>query len=305
MHELLAGKAYLSNEAVNANYDYTALEIDIMVKLIFLVTKERNPVKRQTVRMTYAQLMPEGANGSDYGELRKAFTGLLKKPIEIFYPETKQYFISNFLSAVTIQKHSGVILVELHPKMIALICDIRREFTGLEIESILKLKSKYAKRVYILLCQFKATGVRYLNLDELRKLLKLGDKYEKIADLKKRVLDVALYEINRYTEIVAEYEGNKQSRRITDIVFLMKLKPASSETAGNENQRRYMEQCGVAAWMINNAVHTLQPDELHRILYHVNINQDKIKNKGAYIAKMLNEAGVNTRQKLHFQTALL
>jgi len=303
MHELLKSKLFVSNEAINAAYDYTALEINVMMQVLAAAARETDPAKKLTLRLTYAQLMPE-AEGSAYNELRQAFKGLLKKPYEIYYKETNQYFISNLITAVTINKNSGLILVDLHPKMYTIITEIKRNYTSFETRAILGLKSKYAKRLYLLASQFKNTGVRYVNLDELKKQLALSDKYPKINDLKKRVLEPAIKEINAVTDLSISYELSKTSRKFEDITLLIKLNNEAAALVGNDKQIKFMEQCGLSKWQIENVLQSLPPAELHPILYQFNLNKDKIKNKGAYLAKILNEAGVPMAQKISKQLTI-
>jgi plasmid replication initiation protein len=303
MHELMKSKLFISNEAINAAYDYTALEINVMMHILATAARESYLQKNLTLRLTYAQLLYD-AEGSAYNELRQAFKGLLKKPYEVFYKETNQYFISNLITAVTINKNSGLILVDLHPKMYTIITEIKRNYTSFETRAVLGLKSKYAKRLYLLAAQFKNTGVRYVNLDELKKQLALSDKYPKINDFKKRVLEPAIKEINAVTDLSVSYELSKAGRKFEDITLLIKLNNEAAALVGNDKQIKFMEQCGLSKWQIENVLQTLPPSELHPILYQFNLNKDKIKNKGAYLAKILNEAGVPMAQKISKQLTI-
>lgn len=308
METLFSGKTYISNEAVNSSYDYTAAEIDLLIKIIYFAQKQRNKGEPEALnlRLTYGQLLPnQEQTGSNYQELRRSLLGLMRKPIEVFYKDSGQYFIGSFANYVLVSQKTGLIHVEINHRMAAIFMEISQQFTSIEIESLLKLKGKYAKRLYILLMQFKATGVRYLSVDELRKFLKLDEKYGKISDIKKRVIVPAITEISQASEIIVTYETNKAGRSISDLCFMLKFKAAATETAGDTRQRAFMKICGVPDWIIENAVHTIEAGELHRILYQVQCNKDKIKNKGAYIAAMLAAAGVNTKQKLNFQPAFL
>jgi len=167
MHELMKSTLLISNEAINGSYDYTPLEIDLMIHIINAAVKETDQNKKCHLRFTYGQLMDD-AQGNDYNQLRSAFLSLLKKPYEIYYKETGQYFAANLITAVTINKNSGFILVDLHPKILQLITDIKKNYTSFETRSVLSLKSKYAKRLYLMCCQFKNTGVKYTVLGAIR-----------------------------------------------------------------------------------------------------------------------------------------
>lgn len=304
MHELLKSKLFVSNEAINAHYDYTSLEINLMMHILAAAARENDLAKKLNLRLTYGQLMPD-VEGSGYNELRQAFKGLLKKPYEIYYKETNQYFISNLITAVTINKNNGLILVDLHPKMYAVITEIKRNYTSFETRAILGLKSKYAKRLYLLASQFKNTGVKYVNLTELKKQLALSDKYPKINDLKKRVLEPAIKEINAVSDLSVSYELSKAGRKFEDITLLIKLNNEAAALAGNDKQIKFMQQCGLSQWQIENVLQTLPPAELHPVLYQFNLHKDKIKNKGAYLAKVLNEAGVPMAQKISKQLTII
>ena len=303
MHELMKSKLFVSNESINAAYDYSALEINVMIHILNQAALEKDPAKRLSIRLSYGQILPD-ATGSDYKEIREAFTGLLKKPYEIYYKETNQYFIANLITAVTINKNSGLIFVDLHPKMLSIILEVKRNYTSFETRSILGLKSKYAKRLYMLASQFKNTGVRYMSLIDLKKQLSIIDKYEKISDLKKRVLDPALNEISALTDIALEYEFNKAGRKFDDVTLLVKLNTEAAALVGNDKQIRFMQQCGLSSWQIENVLQSLAPEDLHPILYQFNINKDQIKNKGAYLAKVLSDNGVPMAQKLTKQLNL-
>lgn len=299
---LFTGVTYISNEAVNASYNFSAAEIDLLIKIIWKVKKnnsEAGQIENCSLKFSYSEILPN-ATGSDYQELRKAFLGLMQKPIEIYYKEIKAYYISNFLNYALLTPSSGMISIGINARMVTLFLDISQNFTGIEIESLLRLKGKYSKRLYILLMQFKTTGIRFCSVDQIRKLFKLEDKYNKIADIKKRVLDPAINEICFQTECLVGYESNKAGRNIAEICFTIKLKESAAALSGDSRQREFMKKCGVSDWMITNAVNTLDPAELHRILYHVSTHQNTIKNKGAYISKMLAGAGVNTKQKINF-----
>jgi len=80
----------------------------------------------------------------------------------------------------------------------------------------------YAIRIYEMCKQFDGTGWLTLEVVELRKRLLLGDKYSRIFDLKKWVLDVAKKQINKNTDINISYELRKEGKRYKFIDFTIK-----------------------------------------------------------------------------------
>lgn len=305
MHELIDTKLRVSNESVNATYDYSASEINLFIKIVAAISKEPEN-KRTSLQMTYNQLTSNPLEAhSNYDEIRRAFRGLLSKPIEIYFNETGRYFISNLITAVDIQRRSSLIRVDVHPQMIAVICDVRARYTTLQMASVLGLSGKYSKRLYMLCCQFINTGVRYCSYSELRKIFKVGDKYDDVSDFKKRVLDPAIKEVSAVTEIEVKYNGQRNGRRLEQFILEVKLNEPAVKVQGLERQRQFMELCGLAPWQIENVVATMAPDELHRTLYEFNLIKQDVKNKGAYLARTFENLGVPMSKKISQQLNLL
>jgi plasmid replication initiation protein len=61
------------------------------------------------------------------------------------------------------------------------------------------------------------------------------NEYKAMCDLKKRVLDLAIKQINEHTDITASYEQHKQGRVIVGFSFKFKQKPQSKLSNQTEN----------------------------------------------------------------------
>jgi len=96
-------------------------------------------------------------------------------------------------------------------------------FTKYKLENMGGLKSAYAIRLYELLKQYENLKTRKLTIDDLREILCLGDKYTAMRDFKKRVLDLAITEINTCTDLKVSYENIKTGRKVTGFLFTIKL----------------------------------------------------------------------------------
>lgn len=116
--------------------------------------------------------------------------------------------------------------------VIPLITRLEQRFTEYDIDQISNLKSKYAVRLYELLIQWRSTGkTPLIELQELRNRLGLRDsEYQRVEALKRRVLDLAIEQINKNTDIKASYEQHKQGRTITGFTFTLKQKATRKAT---------------------------------------------------------------------------
>ena len=140
---------------------------------------------------------------------------------------------------------TGLLKVDISPKLLPYIEEAReRLFTRLHIQNIKPLTSIYAVRLYLLAKQFDDTGWRELDVNEFRKMLELGNKYYRIFDLKKRVLEPAKRQINERTDINIDYELIKQGRKYTKIRLKIEKNPQKIEQKKNKklaNQERFKE----------------------------------------------------------------
>ena len=107
-------------------------------------------------------------------------------------------------------------------------------FTQYLLGQTANLTSVYSARLYELLIQWKSIGkTPILELTNFREQLGIGlDEYSRIEAFKRRVLDIALKEINEHTDITATYEQHKKGRVITGFSFKFKQKkPKQAEIA--------------------------------------------------------------------------
>jgi hypothetical protein len=286
MSELLTPAGYISNMLVNGRYEYSAGEIDLMIRLVVCCRGKTGPVKIPLSELTDAD------GGSRFERLRENLRHLQSKPLEFFNPETKITWSGNLIAWCTIEKFTGILTVNLSPLILELLNDLKSNYTTFQIEALLNLSSKYSKRLYLLACQFKSTGIRFFNPEELKKALKVDNVYTRLADFEKRVIFPALDEINAKTDLVVDYEKQKTGRSVTGQCITVKLKQQVAQITGDENQRRIMLKYGLAPWQISNVFQYLQFEQIARLLYDFQIRRETIKNPGAYLVTTYQRLGV-------------
>src|SRR5699024_10004465 len=91
--------------------------------------------------------------------------------------------------------------------------ELKNNFTHFQLKSVLGCTSSYAKRLYMLACQWRVVGKfpKPIPIIELKQMLGLVDKkgherYTQISQLKEFVLDIAKRQINEETDISFDYE---------------------------------------------------------------------------------------------------
>ena len=109
------------------------------------------------------------------------------------------------------------------------ISELKSFFTKVEARYLLPLKSGYSVRLYqIFLQTLMASGqsvvIKEYKVDEFRRQFALGKKYQKMKDMKRRIITPALEEINEKTDIRATFGQRSIGRKIVELQFEIRSK---------------------------------------------------------------------------------
>lgn len=101
-------------------------------------------------------------------------------------------------------------------------------FTQYLLSNTIKFKSVYSVRLYELMCQWKNADPKKIPIFDIKKLreqLGIDTKtYKMMADFKKRVLDMAVAEINEHSDLKISYTQVKNGRNIVGFKFKISIK---------------------------------------------------------------------------------
>lgn len=99
-------------------------------------------------------------------------------------------------------------------------------FTKYLLKQTSSMTSMYSVRLYELLVQWKeAKRTPIFELDTFRDQLGIGvNEYKTMSDFKKRVLTLALKEINEKSDLTVDFEQHKKGKSISGFSFTMKVK---------------------------------------------------------------------------------
>lgn len=124
---------------------------------------------------------------------RASIKALMKEIIEA-EDEDGDWFAFPFLSFAQV-KH-GDLTVEVRKELWQVFMDFRKGFRRFELEAALQLKSTYSLRLYKLMSEQGAKQLDW-QLDELKKMLGVADKYPRPRDFFVKVLEPAKAELDR------------------------------------------------------------------------------------------------------------
>ena len=133
---------------------------------------------------------------------------------------------SRFVQRAAYNEGKGYVEVMFGNDIIPLITRLSKEYTEYELIQIRNLNSVYALRIFETLMQWRTLGkTPFITIENLRKRLGIEEhQYKTMSNFKKRVLDLAVDEINNHTDITASYEQYKTGKLITGFAFIFKPK---------------------------------------------------------------------------------
>lgn len=191
------------NELTTACFKLNANELDLY---FCLLAQLRQPAAAGTCyRLRLQDVAAMTGRTWNYQQFRKSALALRSRELILSQPGCLLQ-VAVAASVDYVPGH-GEVEIELTEKIKPFLFNLKANFTSFRLQSALALTSHYAKRIYLLLCQWAdKSRTRYYAVPELRQLLGVADAYPKFSALRVSVLEVALAQINARTEFSAGFE---------------------------------------------------------------------------------------------------
>jgi plasmid replication initiation protein len=163
-----------------------------------------------------------------YESLKKAVMGLYRAEWGYKYVNDKGKAVvvyERFTQSAKYVEGGAEVKFMFANAIIPMLVELERNFTTYELSQVANLQSRYAMRLYEFLIRYKTSKKLGITLEDLRfRFGLLEHEYQSMSDFKKRVLDLAIKEINEHTDITVKYEQHKKGRTITGFTFTFKYK---------------------------------------------------------------------------------
>lgn len=167
-----------------------------------------------------------GLSDDSYNNLRDMMMALKKKPWWLKLDDGSESAVS-WIEVCRPDKKSGKVTIAFHRDMMPFLLELAESgefYTSYNLKYILPMRSQYAPRLYELLKSYQKNNVEwFFELDSLRYLLNC-ENYTRWPDFKRRALDPAVEEINKYTDLKVTYNAETQGRKVVRVIFWFKNK---------------------------------------------------------------------------------
>lgn len=220
------------NSLIGASYSLGVVEQRLIFLAIIEAREQKTLIEAGGLLRIYAQSYAKQFDvekHTSYEAMKRAVEGLYEAGFAYSKLDERSgkigHYKSRWVDKIGYIDDLGCVELVFASDVIPLITRLEARYTEYELKQVVGLQSEYAIRLYELIIQWRSVGkTNPISLMELREKLGLMDEYKRIEAFKRRVLDLAVKQINEHTDITTEYEQHKQGRVITGFTFRFKVK---------------------------------------------------------------------------------
>ena len=214
-----------SPELINGNFSLSKSEGDLFYAVLTAIDKDDEEFKDYT--FTKSQLQKKLDLELNSTQLRATAKSLMRKVFEI-YKNEKSWEMMGFsyfkyedeLLTCRFDKNLKPYLLQIKP------------FVVTDLRHILQIRSEYSRRIYLLLKERYKFGTRKFNIEKLMDMMEVKKSYRQYSNFKREVLNKAVKDINRFTDIEIKnlgtakkpiyFEEEKFGKKVVEVVFHFK-----------------------------------------------------------------------------------
>jgi len=208
-------KVFKANDLINARYKLNTIELKLILYAISAIKPDDTEFWTYTLQLKNLDI--------EHKKLKEASRSLMQRVFEVKTPNG--WLLLHWVSSIEYDGRRGILTLSFDPKLKPYLLQLKEQFTAYDLSAILPMRSSYTIRLYELLMQYKNIGHRIFDLKEFRELLKIPESYA-YKDIRRRILEPGIQDINRYGAVNVSYEPIKKGRAYTGLLFSIKaIKP--------------------------------------------------------------------------------
>ena len=216
---------YKSNKVIEAGYKLSLNEQRLILACIAKVNSSKLLTTDQRFEVSAKEFARYFGISSDkaYQTLKEVSEQLFERYVIIDNPDPTdkdlQYTRTRWISVINYYPDKGKVSLIFSQFMLPYLSQLKGQFTFYQLENISNMSSTYAIRLYELLMQWKTVGQREIEIEWLKKQFELSTSYSRMNNLKARVIEPAVKDINTYSDYHVTWTQRKSGRKVTHFIF--------------------------------------------------------------------------------------
>ena len=214
------------NELIRAKGALSGTAQKMLASVISMIRVDDTNFQEYALRVDdYLKLIGSKSNNKNF--MKEQAEQLMQNPFRI---DGKLF---NWCSMVDLERMEGYIIFDVHHKLKPYLLELRERgnFTQYKIVNVLSLRGDYSPRLYeyftmkfnqYIKYNEKATSYTFeLKIEELRSFLGVPNSY-KFYDIKRRIIEKALTDFKKYTDIKFDYKVQKIGKKVDRLIVTIR-----------------------------------------------------------------------------------
>ena len=197
--------------------DLSVTEQKLIIFLISKICADDKDFKKVSVNLSqFVNICGIKKSGREFEQIKSSIKILSDKSWWIDDENGSQLF--RWIDTSNISKYKTIELIfseSLKPYLL----ELNKNFTKYELINVLCLRSKYSIRLYEIFKSYLWLGKWEITLDEFKELLNIKDKYTNYKELKRRIINQSLKEINKFTDLNITVDEEKYGNKVYKLIF--------------------------------------------------------------------------------------
>lgn len=226
----------VSNEMIMARLDWNIMMHRILMVLISQIdSKNDDSFQTQSVSARRVRDMAQVSQKSIHEEAAEATARLVREPIEFWSADKKDYEGYPIFSMCKYKSREGMIEAKFNEDARPYLLQLREHFTQYRLRQAIPLSTPYAIRTYEISKMIERPDGRrskQIPVSRFRKMFSLENKYERHSDMRRRVIDPSVEQVNEKTDVDVQCRDVRDGQ--TPVALQWAVEPA--KTAEEDNK---------------------------------------------------------------------
>ena len=163
-------------------------------------------------------------SGKNYKDLKATLLGLSNRGFWLELEDGEEITV-RWIHRAKISPNSGLVNIKIDEYLKPFLLELQNKFTIYQLRYMLIMSSQYSSRLYELLKSYQnlEKGEVHFDLEYLKRRIG-AEVYERWVDVRRKVLDIAVREINEKTDITVSYKTKTSRKKVIGITFTIEEK---------------------------------------------------------------------------------
>jgi len=219
------GRVTKANALIRASYRLKLEEQRLILAcLVQIDTRQAVPDKLTVYALDYARQFGLGQK-SAYSQLKAVAEQLYARELTLQAPRRLRRSHIRWVQQIDYFDGEGRVDLYFSDRIKAYLGQLHGDFSSYRIDHVADLTCVYALRLYEMLIQW--SDIRRtldISLGDLRDRLQLGGRYPAFDNLRRRVIEPALYDLNAHSNLLVQWVPVRRGRSIVALRFAFEPK---------------------------------------------------------------------------------